>query len=696
MDNKKIDRIPKGARSISSKTLDAVINGVNRLNKVYDNPQTSKISEDDGTMRLTMGADTKGGFPFEVFEQSYDTISVNRGSWVRNQTSVRLSDKGSGTIDEDNTDVVFINIDEFATEGTPTLTEDIPYYVYVQLASNVSGSTFDFDESIIPGELEVFVDSDINTAHVRDTGYLFKTYEEGGTVEARDFWIKDREVIGIIELDTDEEENYWIKSIEQKINENIIDNQIVPDSLSKDNDYDNYLRKTMSLNPVADSDTTHGTSHFGELQLYNVDTCPGITSCSLPYFFSMETHNNQRGPSGKLFWAAIDKHYVPNTIDEITHETISIFIDQNTTHVPDTNVVWDGEFDGNNFKVMGLHNATKTFASSYNVPYLLTTIVDGGNQMQGELSWAAIDSQQRTDARGSPYWYRSLDVVANGANALGDANILEIANFKAGTQVTPMAENDLIMVRQLVGTDGGPEVKYATVETIGDWLENYYSGGWDCDDVNNCIDDRGCDWIWDCITDDERFVHKALQDIAGGGYLDHDHGNYWQNKDSVAGEYGAPASDFSVNNGTSIGDTTPVLSIHLVDRKLCPVGGGYTVDWANRLLDGDDWSVNAGTILKVLDTTEGASGTGALVVTGGASIAKKVNTNDSYLVLGTKVVGAQGAAITAPSSVSGTSTSNGYGFATSSEFVQAITNIATIKTAVDQLNSRLQAHGLIL
>ena len=66
-----------------------------------------------------------------------------------------------------------------------------------------------------------------------------------------------------------------------------------------------------------------------------------------------------------------------------------------------------------------------------------------------------------------------------------------------------------------------------------------------------------------------------------------------------------------------------------------------------------------------------------------------------YKVAGTQVVGAQGAAVADASAVSGTATSGGYGFVSSTEMNNFISGVNALKDQFNTLLSRDRAHGLI-
>jgi len=110
-------------------------------------------------------------------------------------------------------------------------------------------------------------------------------------------------------------------------------------------------------------------------------------------------------------------------------------------------------------------------------------------------------------------------------------------------------------------------------------------------------------------------------------------GRYWRLGGNYNDDLGAGAcygKSIAESNGTD-------LRIHIDDYKLyrgteatsyqatvewnsCYLNDQaevLTLDWNSRQLDGADWTVLAGTILKVADTTAAASGDGALEVTGG-------------------------------------------------------------------------------
>lgn len=114
-------------------------------------------------------------------------------------------------------------------------------------------------------------------------------------------------------------------------------------------------------------------------------------------------------------------------------------------------------------------------------------------------------------------------------------------------------------------------------------------------------------------------------------------------------------------------------------------------------------------IFTLNNTTDASAiGTAAIVGLGGASIAKSLwvggtagnyiniaNSTGELRVNGTKVVSAQGAAVTDAAAVAGTATLAGYGFVSAAEFNAYVTATNVIKDQFNALLARCRAHGLI-
>lgn len=96
-------------------------------------------------------------------------------------------------------------------------------------------------------------------------------------------------------------------------------------------------------------------------------------------------------------------------------------------------------------------------------------------------------------------------------------------------------------------------------------------------------------------------------------------------------------------------------------------------------------ATNGGFLALTIDTSQNADLVGNMNI--GSSKAYKVN--------GTQVVGAQGAAVTDASAVSGTATSGGYGFTDATEFNSFVSGVNALKDQLNALLSRVRAHGLI-
>ena len=71
---------------------------------------------------------------------------------------------------------------------------------------------------------------------------------------------------------------------------------------------------------------------MGEFQLNNVDQCAGLDSRSIPYFRSWQTENTLKGPSGALYFAAVDHDYRPQGGANSLFQTLEIGVDKNTNN----------------------------------------------------------------------------------------------------------------------------------------------------------------------------------------------------------------------------------------------------------------------------------------------------------------------------------------------------------------------------
>ena len=708
-DKPKINEVPVGAPYIPKKTMDEIVDASNRFNSMSFSPQSNKITMDDGKNINVLGTDEKGTFPFEVVIKNNNKIAITKADWTRSQTSVTLDTNAtSGVLEEEfNDDVVLIDISSFMSAGVVDVTPEIgvPYYVYVQLGANASASTteINFDEALLPGKLDVFVDRDKITAHSRTYSDAVNEIVTG--VDTRDLWVKDREVIAIVYVDENADASaFWINNVIQTTNEDIVDGQIVPDTLAKTYSDGSHYRSTIEMNVAYDetSETGDETTHFGEQQIANVDECPGDGSKSFPYFESEETNNDAIGPAGTVKWTSPDGNYRPQGAAS-TFKTLTIRRDKNTANKPIDGDAYD--VDTNAFYVLDLYNSETTYASSKSIGYYDADADDGFGQTPGELKWSIVDSHMSGGGQ------KSIDLDGT----VGGQTVTQIHNFDTASGVA-LADADLVLYRDATG----PELKYATAAQLADFIEGDIEI--DCDKVNACID---CDVVWDCITDSAKNTHYLLTDIKAGNYAKHDHLGYWMNGDEVRGRAGGADDTYTHNWGSSIGSAANNEVISLTSQILKGNAG--------------DWTVAAPQKLLVLNVTAAAkaAATGALKVTGGVDIGDSLDVTGSiwasalvdagtsvtagttvsagtsidsgtfveagsyveaktlYKVNGTQVVGPQGAAVVDAGAVSATATANGVGFVTTGEMNTFVTDVNTIKDQLNDLLSKVRTHGLI-
>ena len=581
----KIENLSKGQR-IPAKTMNSVIDASNKVNNNYISPQTNKLTIDNGTGQISLGADDRGGHPFKIAQVTGSKIAITLGDWNRDQTTVSLEAGGIASADDLNSDIVLVSIDDFTKAGDsdPPLEANIPYYVYLTLQANVSATTLYFDPVLIPGQLNVLVDSDSDTANARSPSFMQDSIDDGSLISPRDLWIKEKSVIGIVTLDTNGTD-FFIKSIDQKINEDITDFTIVPDTSNKysEKEYP-YLkfggneRATIEFNSSTAEvgDDGKGINHLGELQIRNVNNCAGKSTFSFPSFWSQTTNNSLQGPGGRTRWIAIDTQYFPD--EEASHDiakvrTLQIRIDENEDHRPCQEYAYDGQY--NSFLTLSLYGVYRTPIDSYSMNYYESTD-NNDDQTEGRLQWAGIDSHLITSQAGGPYqysmelqWNRGVDGGGLGYKAL------QLYQF-AIPRDKDLESEDRIVVRDATGGnrghggEQGASIKYCTASQVWKWA---WGGGGGAGDVDDEIDD----W-WAANA-----THATLIDIEPGTYTSFDHPGHWQNMSSTAGQAGAASTTFAVNNGISIGDSDEDIAIDMDSGDLYH-DGHVSLHWHNRTL----------------------------------------------------------------------------------------------------------------
>ena len=303
-----------------------------------------------------------------------------------------------------------------------------------------------------------------------------------------------------------------------------------------------------------------------------------------------------------------------------------------------------------------LYNVDTCFKNSLSFPYFDS---DAPEIIAGTLKWACPDSHLENNVE------ESIQISTNAAGY----SIVQIYGFRTASTIdVPSIEGgDLVMFKNISSSSVG----YMSFSNLLEYVEDGFDMSTICAYIKaNC---NLCEWIDDHCDVGSWGIqnHYNLVDIEPGDYCRHDHKNYWQNVQSQGGRCGAPSTNFSVNNGSSIGNSSTQLTIDLDNNRLHTSGsimtvdwglrqlydyniGQYTVvnwaaqylandigqvvlDWANQALEDDgeecltwdDTSVDitATPLFKVLNTTAvtGTSGVGALLVSGGGYFAGGVN-----------------------------------------------------------------------
>jgi len=548
-----IEPLQSGDTSIPERTINTIINSVNSRNVSSIDPTTAVAQINDGRSVQDILTGTEDDYPFKIESFQTSKLSVTKGSWNRDQTIVELGDVGGvGTQDEYIEDQIVIDFDEF----TPSKVADTTYYVYVELAANASSTTYLYDPSLIPGQLEIKVTSDADEAHQRDPNYATES-ANASSLTTRDFWVKDREVIGTVTLGNTGT-NWYVSSIKQELSSDISDSQIIADGISDSTSSEGFARSTINNNFEVDTNESGGSIHFGELQIHDVNLVPGGGASSTlesgnqsrtaPYFRSANNPDDLLGCAGQIDWATYDTHYFPSSATQgagiASIRTINLIEDENSEHTK-------GNSGGEGYEVITLRNVETTQNDSKSMPYYFSTDTVEDLGMAGELNWASLDTHLHNVG-----FQESIEIHID-ANGSG-SNVVQIFDFDIGGTHTMVAA-DRIIVRDADGGAGGPGVKYASTSDIENWIY----GGDLCAYIEANCDIQG--WV------DGVAKHTNLVDIILG-YYDHDHGGYWQNVDSVTGRIGGPDWDYLVNNGSSIGDALLNKVIDLDNRTLDQAG----------------------------------------------------------------------------------------------------------------------------
>uniref|UniRef100_A0A6M3KY97 Uncharacterized protein n=1 Tax=viral metagenome TaxID=1070528 RepID=A0A6M3KY97_9ZZZZ len=218
-------------------------------------------------------------------------------------------------------------------------------------------------------------------------------------------------------------------------------------------------------------------------------------------------------------------------------------------------------------KDLQLHEVSNCYPYSYSMCFYDADEQDVNGNTTGELRWSIVDS----------HWWgkdqRSIE-INTVIDSEGTWYRLQLWNFNDATS-SALESDSLITFRDA----DGPELKYADADDLVNWI-NAYSSGF-CDLVMNCFDGDICQYINDNC--DLSANHYDLLDIAAGGYVKHDHGNYWQNRISDDGRYGSHSCDYQVNNGSSIGDSDGLKVIDQDNEQLMSslILGRVRLDWHN-------------------------------------------------------------------------------------------------------------------
>jgi len=575
-DKSNIENASRDDKRIILEDYNTIIDTVNKFNHTVNDPSSiDYVSEDGITKSIMSTRNVQEDFPFRAQDHGQFTISVVKGDWVRDATSIGLSATALADQDPDDADKLLIETTSFTNAGvSEPLAVDTDYYVYVQLLNNVAASTYEYDPALFPGDLNIFVDRDRATAGVRTIAEMEAAITETPSF-AREQFVKDKEVVAVVQVGLSGAD-YYIKSIDQKINNNIDDYQIVADTLSNNTNAADSYRQTLVHNLVLDT-AAAGSVHFGELEMAYVDKCAGAGTLSFPFFISSTTENTNVGPSGYLQWAALDGHYQPQGPQLPDFRTLDLTADQNTSNVPNGASGWN---DPNNaFFNIHLYGSRTTDPSSKSMCYYDASTDDGFGQTKGVLRWAVIDNEESGGTQ------KSLEI-----NTAPNPDLFQLYEFDTPTASQAMAADDKVLVRD----DTGPELRYVDADDLWDWIDA--NGGGGVSPIPGVGD------------------HTDLTDIDAGSYTDHDHGNYFQNALSSNGKYANASWDYQVNYCSSIGNASADLILDLDNEKLFKSTDAVNpqINWdAAELDDAADWSVLAGCKFFVKDTSSGSAGTGA-------------------------------------------------------------------------------------
>ena len=208
------------------------------------------------------------------------------------------------------------------------------------------------------------------------------------------------------------------------------------------------------------------------------------------------------------------------------------------------------------------------------------------------------------------YWtggdWRDEWIVADGVSLNYNAAFKLQQYGWATAASTPINDNAADYIEYKDSATG--QQKYTNLSDFSVSLINYWGGitfpiAWS--DLSDTVGDptqAGNAGYIPRVTDQGGSVYKLeLIDLTATGV-----GPFWVK--------GAAAADCY---GEEIGNDAQQKVIDLDLQQLNPAGGVWTLDWAARQLDGADWTVLAGTIFKVADTTVAASGDGSIENQGG-------------------------------------------------------------------------------
>lgn len=610
-----------GATHIDTNNFNRIVQSANKFNNFFTDFSVANSQSDDGITKQYIPSEyIDSELPWKVDIYNGTTFQIQKGKWNRNGIEVELNTNANGVCeatDETNEDDVYLIsiLDENLRDHNGniiTLANDTDYYLYAMLQSNAASEEiiYEYDPALIPTECVLYCTDDPNVA--QNTAPLYTNIQ---SMDIRNYII-DRKTICKFTIKEIYEDKVSINDFTQLHYGNISDSQFVPDTqfyTNPDGESGFHSRKTITLNEYLDDESIDSPIHYLELQLQNVNLCPGddgeTHSHSFPYFLSSEESNHTlTGVEGELQWSSFDHHYHPNVDDQPSWDlhTIETLADPNTNNKPSSSASEDP------YNLTTLYNVYNSHKKSKSMCYFDagdTYPTDESYLVDGTLKWAVIDTEEDETIQ------KSIEVHDYSPSGVNDFGRVQLYNFDVGGTTT-LNSSDRLLVRN--DDDSNLHLSYASAQNVAGWVEEYIDISVSPGDIVDLCGwlEENCDWISDI-----KSHHHDLVDIIGG-YQKHDHGNYWQNGLSVDGRYGTASTDYKVNFGESIGDSLTNLVIQLDDGKLFNnITSHWTLDWKNCYLQDTSeyhaWTVVDGTQFIIEDDTEAAFEEGCLKCSGG-------------------------------------------------------------------------------